>query len=112
MIGGQYQYVNRAQNSYVGTKTDTIAGVPVVVDASTLNAGTAATLQTASAMITFSTVAMYLEKASGFPIEVSYQHTWTVAATGATPPASITDVVTIRLWARLWGGWKPKPQAK
>jgi hypothetical protein len=112
MIGGQYQYVNRAQNSYVGTKTDTIAGVPVVVDASTLNAGTAATLQTASAMITFSTVAMYLEKASGFPIEVSYQHTWTVAATGATPPASITDVVTIRLWARLWGGWKPKPQPK
>ena len=110
MIGGQYQYLNRAASSYVGTKTDTIAGVPVVVDASTLNAGTAATAQTLSAFVTFSTVASYLERASGFPVEVSYQHIWTVSATGAAPPAEITDVVTIRLWARLWGGWKPKPQ--
>ncbi len=110
MIGGQYQYLNRAQSSYVGSKTDTIAGEPVVVDASTLNAGTAGTAQTLSGFITYSTVSSYLERGSGFPIEVSYQHTWTVSATGSAPPVEITDAVTIRFWARLWGGWKPKPK--
>jgi hypothetical protein len=110
MVGMQYLYLNRAASSYAGTKTDTIAGVPVVVDASTLNAGTAATAQTLSAMVTFSTVSTYLQRAAGFPIEVSYQHIWTVGVTGATPPAELTDVVTIRLWARLWGGWKPQPK--
>jgi hypothetical protein len=110
MVGFQYQYLNKAANSYVGMKTDTIAGNPVIVDASTLNAGTAATAQTLSGMITYSTVASYLERGAGFPIEVSYQHVWTVSATGATPPDAITDVVTIRFWARLWGGWKPQPK--
>lgn len=110
MVGFQYQYLNKAANSYVGMKTDTIAGNPVVVNAATLNAASAGTAQTLSGMITYSTVASYLERGAGFPIEVSYQHVWTVSATGATPPNAITDVVTIRFWARLWGGWKPQPK--
>ncbi len=106
-VGMQYVYYHQDASSFVGSKDTTIAGVPVTIDASTLDAASAGTATYLSGSITYSTVAAYLQGKNGLPVEVSFTHTGTLSASGSIPPSGVTNVVTVRFWARLWGSaWK------
>lgn len=102
-VGAQYTYEHRAASSFVGTK-DTVIGTDTVhVDASTLDSLTTGTAQYLSGSVTYSTVAAYLQGKAGFPIEISYQYTATLAVTGSFPKQASTNSVVFRVWTRLWG---------
>ena len=101
-IGGQYSYVHRDASNYSATGPDTL-------NVAALGAKTAGTAQYLSGSVTYSTVAAYIQGKNGLPVEISYTHTGQISSTGDVPPGAATDVVTIRLWARLWGSaWKWK----
>jgi hypothetical protein len=101
-IGGQYIYAHRDASTYTATGPDTL-------NVAALGAKTAGTVQYLSGSVTYSTVAAYIQGKNGLPVEISYTHTGTLSSSGDVPPGAATDVVTIRLWARLWGSaWKWK----
>ena len=111
-LGAQYLYLRREASSFVGTRDTTIGGDPVTLDASSLDSLSAGTGQFLAGTFTYSTVAAYLQGKAGFPIEISYQYTGTLSATGSIPKQSATNTVTFRVWARMFGSaFKPAAPA-
>ena len=101
-VAVQYLYLNKAGDHYTGTKDTVINGVNAVLDAATRDSGTAFTEQHVSIGFMYSTVRPYLEGYGRFPIELSYQHSWTVSASGGRPKGQ-SDRIELRSYIRLWG---------
>ena len=103
----QYKYYHQDASAFVGSKDTTLGGVPVTIDASTLDAASAGTASYLSGSITYSTVAAYLQGKNGLPVEVSFTRSGTLSASGSVPRDAVANIVTIRFWARLWSStWK------
>ena len=111
-VGLQYTYRHRDQSHFTGSRDTVIAGDTLHLDTSTLDAASAGTAQYLGGSITYSTVAPYLGGKASFPIEISYQYAATLSSTGSIPKQVATNIVTIRLWARLWGAAFKKAKPK
>ena len=111
-VGVQYTYRHRAQSTFTGSRDTVINGDTLHLDASALDSASAGTAQYLGGSVTYSTVAPYLAGKAAFPIEISYQYAATLASTGSIPKQGAMNIVTIRLWARLWGAAfkRGKPQ--
>ena len=104
-LGAQYLYRHKNQDEYTGTFTTTnLVGDTVTLDASILDRETAQRAHQISAGLVYSTLAAYAAGKTRWPIEVSYEHTASLAGSGGRTPKITEDRLQIRIYAHLFGG--------
>ncbi|MFN8667281.1 MAG: hypothetical protein U0164_08755 [Gemmatimonadaceae bacterium] len=85
-----------------------LAGQPVTLDASILNAGTARNEHRLVAGFTYSTMAGYYRGRSALPLEVSYMVGQSMRGYGNVNK-TFTQAIGLRLYTRLWGTTENRP---
>ncbi|HXC25139.1 MAG TPA: hypothetical protein VNU46_04425 [Gemmatimonadaceae bacterium] len=104
----QYIYQRKAQDQYIGMShtagPDSLTGgVAVLVDPTTLGAGTAFTEHSIAGGVSFSNLSAFARHQTSLPIEVSYLHTQTIKASGDNIPQTFRDQIQMRVYVRLFG---------
>jgi hypothetical protein len=110
-VGAQYRYHHGAQDSYTGTTTASVGDQTVTLDAATLDAGTELTEHRVGFGVVYSAVDAYARNQSRLPVEVTFERSKIVSASGNRPKDSITTF-SVRIFKRLWGAeFAPPPRA-
>ena len=109
-VGLQYRYHHGAEDQYTGTTTTDVAGEPVTLDASTLNAGTALTEHRVGFGAVYSAVEAYTRNRSRIPVEVSFEYSKVVSISNNLPKESEV-IFGVRIFHRLWGAEFAPPAA-
>ncbi len=103
-LGVQYLFRNKAEDKYSGTYTVTTAesglAAPLTLNASTLNAETAATEHRLGWGVTFSSVAAYARGKAQLPIEVQYFNSRSIAGSGGNVQKLSIHQFQVRLYPR------------
>ena len=105
-IVAQYMFRRKAEDRYEGTFSipGTVTGIgDVELDATSLQAETAATEHRVGAGFTFSMTRSRTGTRLRFPFEISYLHGQTVRGTGGNQPKWAVDVLQLRISAPLLG---------
>ena len=107
-LTGQYTYAKKSQDQYTGTSftvgPDSLTGgQTVVIDPTTLSAGTAFTEQTVAAGLSFSNLHAVAQHKSSVPIEVNYLHRQTIKGSGDNIPQTFRDRIEVRLYIPIFG---------
>lgn len=103
---GQVALQDRSADAYAGAFTldSATTGVgPRTFDAAILGEGTAQRATRVSYGVSYSTMPAWVRGRSRIPAEVAYLHTTTVAGTGGATPRVVTDAITLRIYAPLFG---------
>jgi hypothetical protein len=99
VVGAQYLFHHKAADRYSGTfDAANLAGQNVTLDASVLGIETAQTTHRVSIGVAFSTLQAYHAGQSHWPLELSYQHIFSVAGSGGTVPVASQDLIRLRFY--------------
>ncbi|MFL5581817.1 MAG: hypothetical protein ACJ8AO_15725 [Gemmatimonadaceae bacterium] len=110
-LAAHYEYTEKASDVYTGTFTVDSATTgfgALELDAAVLGENTAERVQRWGLGATYSTLADYYRGRTRLPLEVSYLHRRTAAATRGWVPRTATDELTVRLYFRLFGPRPPR----
>ena len=103
-VGAQYLFRNKAQDTFSGTfavpTLESGLPAPITLDASTLQAETAATEQRVGFGMTISSVAAHARGKARLPIEVQYFNSRTVAGSGGAVAKLSIHQLQVRLYPR------------
>ena len=109
MMSATYSVWQKGEDAYTGSFPVTnLAGQPVTLDASILNAGTARNEHRLVAGFTYSTMAGYYRGRSALPLEVSYMVGQSMRGYGNVNK-TFTQAIGLRLYTRLWGTTENRP---
>jgi hypothetical protein len=109
--GLQYRYHHGAQDQYTGQTSVDAGGSPVVLDASSLDAGTAITEQRVGFGVVYSAVEGYTRRRSRIPVEVTFEYSRVMAISNELPK-EYEVMFAVRIFHRLWGAeFAPPPVA-
>ena len=107
-VGGQYRFRSKGKDRYAGSFfVKPPVGDSVSLDASVLAAETEEREHRIAAGISYSTLAGGNRGRARLPIELSYQHWWSIAGSGGRTPRAAQDVVQLRAYLTLFGGRSP-----
>lgn len=107
--GLQYRYHHGAQDQYTGQTSVDVGGTPEVLDASSLDAGTAITEQRVGFGVVYSAVEAYTQRNSRVPLEVTFEYSRVVAISNELPK-EFAVMFSVRIFRRLWGAeFEPSP---
>jgi hypothetical protein len=109
--GLQYRYHHGAQDQYTGQTSVDVGGSPVVLDASSLDAGTEITEHRVGLGVVYSAVEGYTRHRSRIPVEVTFEYSRVVAISNELPK-EFEVMFSVRMFRRLWGAeFAPPPTA-
>lgn len=109
MFTATYSVYSKQADSYTGTFSATdLAGDPVTIDASILNAGTERKEQRLVAGFTYSTMAAYYRGRAKRPLEVSYVVGQSLSGSGLALK-QFTQAIGLRLYIPLFAAPEAKP---
>ena len=107
--GLQYRYHHGAQDQYTGQTSADVDGSPVLLDASSLDAGTEITEHRVGLGVVYSAVEGYMRHRSRIPVEVTFEYSRVVAISNELPK-EFQVMFSVRMFRRLWGAeFAPPP---